>query len=175
MCLPSSGRRRPAPLAIPDTGSGGRAEPECSVHAQTSRPSSTIPVMLRIELAGVMRVEHQSEISVRFAIRVMNWCGRGDSNPHDIATASPSSWCVCQFRHFRVEGRRVCLRPLFRPRKTRSYERATSPVPVRERPEPVPLVRVPEHRVLMPAAVARGRQQQIPDRAVRECRARSHR
>src|SRR4051794_31009775 len=34
------------------------------------------------------------------------WCGRGDSNPHDIAIASPSSWCVCQFRHFRdVRGR----------------------------------------------------------------------
>ena len=32
-----------------------------------------------------------------------NWCGRGDSNPHGLATASPSSWCVCQFRHFRVE------------------------------------------------------------------------
>jgi hypothetical protein len=32
------------------------------------------------------------------------WCGRGDSNPHGIATASPSSWCVCQFRHFRVVG-----------------------------------------------------------------------
>src|SRR5204863_3164189 len=29
------------------------------------------------------------------------WCGRGDSNPYGIATASPSSWCVCQFRHFR--------------------------------------------------------------------------
>ena len=22
------------------------------------------------------------------------WCGRGDSNPHDLAVASPSSWCV---------------------------------------------------------------------------------
>ena len=32
------------------------------------------------------------------------WCGRGDSNPHDLATASPSSWCVCQFRHFRVRA-----------------------------------------------------------------------
>src|SRR3954454_22746633 len=32
------------------------------------------------------------------------WCERGDSNPHGIATASPSSWCVCQFRHFREEG-----------------------------------------------------------------------
>ena len=30
------------------------------------------------------------------------WCGRGDSNPHVLASASPSSWCVCQFRHFRV-------------------------------------------------------------------------
>jgi hypothetical protein len=24
-----------------------------------------------------------------------------DSNHHGIATASPSSWCVCQFRHDR--------------------------------------------------------------------------
>ena len=24
----------------------------------------------------------------------VEWCGRGDSNPHDIAIASPSSWCV---------------------------------------------------------------------------------
>lgn len=30
------------------------------------------------------------------------WCGRVDSNHHGIATASPSSWCVCQFRHDRV-------------------------------------------------------------------------
>jgi hypothetical protein len=29
------------------------------------------------------------------------WCGRVDSNHHGIATASPSSWCVCQFRHDR--------------------------------------------------------------------------
>src|SRR6185503_6053957 len=36
-------------------------------------------------------------------IAVSCWCGRGDSNPHGIATASPSSWCVCQFRHFREE------------------------------------------------------------------------
>jgi hypothetical protein len=26
-----------------------------------------------------------------------------DSNHHGIATASPSSWCVCQFRHDRTE------------------------------------------------------------------------
>ena len=34
------------------------------------------------------------------------WCGRGDSNPHGLATASPSSWCVCQFRHFRRQVNR---------------------------------------------------------------------
>ena len=32
------------------------------------------------------------------------WCGREDSNLHGIATASPSSWCVCQFRHCRNTG-----------------------------------------------------------------------
>jgi hypothetical protein len=25
-----------------------------------------------------------------------------DSNHHGISTASPSSWCVCQFRHDRA-------------------------------------------------------------------------
>ena len=29
------------------------------------------------------------------------WCGRKDLNLHALASASPSSWCVCQFRHFR--------------------------------------------------------------------------
>ena len=38
------------------------------------------------------------------------WCGRGDSNPHGIATAAHSSWCVCQFGHFRVGGQ-AGLRP----------------------------------------------------------------
>ena len=33
-----------------------------------------------------------------------SWCGRVDSNHHGIATASPSSWCVCQFRHDRNHG-----------------------------------------------------------------------
>jgi hypothetical protein len=37
----------------------------------------------------------------RFATRIEFWCGRVDSNHHGIATASPSSWCVCQFRHDR--------------------------------------------------------------------------
>jgi hypothetical protein len=38
----------------------------------------------------------------RFASRIESWCGRVDSNHHGIATASPSSWCVCQFRHDRA-------------------------------------------------------------------------
>jgi hypothetical protein len=37
-------------------------------------------------------------------LRLKVWCGRGDSNPYDLAIASPSSWCVCQFRHFREGG-----------------------------------------------------------------------
>ena len=35
------------------------------------------------------------------------WCGRVDSNHHGIATASPSSWCVCQFRHDRITKSRI--------------------------------------------------------------------
>ena len=27
------------------------------------------------------------------------WCRRGDLNPYALSSASPSSWCVCQFRH----------------------------------------------------------------------------
>jgi hypothetical protein len=44
--------------------------------------------------------------------RSEGWCGRGDSNPHGIATASPSSWCVCQFRHFRVVRRERPVYPM---------------------------------------------------------------
>ena len=29
-------------------------------------------------------------------LNLKGWCGRGDSNPHDLAIASPSSWCVCR-------------------------------------------------------------------------------
>jgi hypothetical protein len=35
------------------------------------------------------------------AQKLKSWCGGKDSNLHGIATASPSSWCVCQFRHHR--------------------------------------------------------------------------
>ena len=27
---------------------------------------------------------------------------KGGSTPHALASVSPSSWCVCQFRHFRT-------------------------------------------------------------------------
>ena len=48
------------------------------------------------------------------------WCGRGDSNPHGLATASPSSWCVCQFRHFREERLLLYLR-MFQSLTTHAY------------------------------------------------------
>ena len=51
-----------------------------------SSPSSSFIECAFLSLSG-----HASEV----------WCGRKDSNLHGIATASPSSWCVCQFRHFR--------------------------------------------------------------------------
>src|SRR3954465_13192495 len=35
------------------------------------------------------------------------WCGRKDSNLHALAGASPSSWCVCQFRHFRAADLKI--------------------------------------------------------------------
>jgi hypothetical protein len=44
-----------------------------------------------------------------FSRNLEKWCGRVDSNHHGIATASPSSWCVCQFRHDRTEGKQVQL------------------------------------------------------------------
>jgi hypothetical protein len=44
------------------------------------------------------------------AYQKRRWCGRVDSNHHGIATASPSSWCVCQFRHDRTEVRTHCSR-----------------------------------------------------------------
>jgi hypothetical protein len=37
----------------------------------------------------------------RCKLLILKWCGRKDLNLHDLAIASPSSWCVCQFRHFR--------------------------------------------------------------------------
>lgn len=45
-----------------------------------------------------------------YCVAKRRWCGRVDSNHHGIATASPSSWCVCQFRHDRTEVRTHCSR-----------------------------------------------------------------
>src|SRR5215208_736016 len=88
------------------------------------QPAADEPLAQDIRHDGMARHERASRLAKRAARRV-EWCGRGDSNPHGIATASPSSWCVCQFRHFRVEGRRAedpPLRSLYRPvRKRRPY------------------------------------------------------
>src|SRR5258705_11272901 len=69
------------------------------------------------------------------------WCGRGDSNPHGIATASPSSWCVCQFRHFRVRQADLKVR-LYDLEITSAPGQARGPGPGRRWPgprAPVPL------------------------------------
>jgi hypothetical protein len=70
------------------------------------------------------------------------WCGREDSNLHGIATASPSSWCVCQFRHCRTRisnsilarGRRVC-KPRLRKGRLSTLSVATASFAVAARPE----------------------------------------
>jgi hypothetical protein len=41
-------------------------------------------------------------------------CEREDLNLHGIAPASPSSWCVCQFRHARsLQSGNVCATDQF--------------------------------------------------------------
>src|SRR5262249_26339281 len=42
------------------------------------------------------------------------WCGREASTLHGIAPASPSSWCVCQFRHYRTAPLIITAAPLER-------------------------------------------------------------
>jgi hypothetical protein len=42
--------------------------------------------------------------AVRRWCGIRRWCGREDSNLHGVAPASPSSWCVYQFRHCRKAG-----------------------------------------------------------------------
>ena len=37
-------------------------------------------------------------------VRTYNWCGGMESNHHGVAPASPSSWCVYQFRHHRKQS-----------------------------------------------------------------------
>src|SRR5579872_2460804 len=63
---------------------------------------------LSVKRSPSTRSEDEAESSVACHERGLDesrarveWCGRGDSNPHALASASPSSWCVCQFRHFR--------------------------------------------------------------------------
>src|SRR5947208_647794 len=106
------------------------------------------------------------------ADRSRDWCGRGDSNPYDIATASPSSWCVCQFRHFRVDGPSIQYIGISRMLETRTARidlDATGVVVVRIRTGARhPLTDASDN---LPTAIARRGPSQ--DRACRECRARS--
>lgn len=60
------------------------------------------------------------------------WCGRGDSNPHALASASPSSWCVCQFRHFRARvGAALSARPSAEPHVSRRASARSTPDSIR--------------------------------------------
>src|SRR5258705_12485013 len=61
--------------------------------------------------ANVVRLANSCKDTAEDFLILRGWCGRGDSNPHGIATASPSSWCVCQFRHFRVRQADLKVRP----------------------------------------------------------------
>ena len=63
-------------------------------------------------------------------LALSNWCGSGDLNPDGIATASPSSWCVCQFRHFRVAVRIGGLLPSISPAQVSVPLAQVSSVPV---------------------------------------------
>ena len=47
----------------------------------------------------------RSRAARRSRAKIQDWCGREDSNLHGVAPASPSSWCVYQFRHCRTEPR----------------------------------------------------------------------
>src|SRR5215510_4363559 len=76
-------------------------------------------------------------------------CGRGDSNPHGIATASPSSWCVCQFRHFREEDKAPFERVLYE-----SLTISSVPVPV---PASVPELASPASEPAWPERELRAR------------------
>ena len=53
-------------------------------------------------------------------------CGRRDLNPHTLSGASPSSWCVCQFRHFRSFHLELC----FSKSTTRSLQSQESSRPI---------------------------------------------
>jgi hypothetical protein len=52
------------------------------------------------------------ELKKPFAVLVKmsekeDWCARMDLNHHALAGASPSSWCVYQFRHSRICNERI--------------------------------------------------------------------
>ena len=50
------------------------------------------------------------------------WCGEEDSNFHGVAPASPSSWCVYQFRHRRTRAR-IITKAIGRAQRRREVSR----------------------------------------------------
>ena len=54
-----------------------------------------------LDLTEAARHERACRLAGGGPVRRVEWCERRDSNSHALASASPSSWCVCQFRHFR--------------------------------------------------------------------------
>src|SRR5258705_7490707 len=119
--------------------------------------------LLRVEQARAEaeRLANSCKDTAEAFLILKGWCGRGDSNPHGIATASPSSWCVCQFRHFRVRQADLKVR-LYDLEITSAPGQARGPVPGRR--WPVPRAPVPlsagaagTASAMTAAAAARGR------------------
>src|SRR5258705_8090952 len=86
--------------------------------------------LLRVEQARAEaeRLANSCKDTAEAFLILRGWCGRGDSNPHGIATASPSSWCVCQFRHFRARWADLKVR-LYDLEITSAPGQARGPVP----------------------------------------------
>jgi hypothetical protein len=83
-------------------GGAVRMDPADCVETRSGRRDGTAhPVPCYLWPARLRRFAASARQSSP-ALASEGWCERGDSNPHALASASPSSWCVCQFRHFRV-------------------------------------------------------------------------
>jgi hypothetical protein len=97
------------------------AEGSLSCDPQLRRAKAGMPVLLKSKSPDA---QHRGFLfASRFASRIESWCGRVDSNHHGIATASPSSWCVCQFRHDRAGCEAVCEEDYRRLSLRRQYPR----------------------------------------------------
>src|SRR5262245_44941570 len=114
LCRRGSGACPPPPPSSPPPSSspsreGGFPPPLPRMSSMISSMSSTtVPGMALTSVRGdpksrvYTKLPHTEPCDENTKRKVgKNWCGGKDSNLHGIATASPSSWCVCQFRHHR--------------------------------------------------------------------------